>query len=37
MNLLVGLLNTRVVKSWARFENYLELISSFALLSAEEV
>lgn len=37
MNLFSGLLNTRVAKAWSRFENFLEVISSFALNSAEEV
>ena len=37
MNLFSGLLNTRVAKAWNRFENFLDVISSFALFSSEEI
>ena len=37
MELLTSMLNTRVAKQFTRFENCLDLISAFALYSAEEV
>lgn len=37
LNLLISLLTTRASKSWTRFDNYLDLLMSFGLYSAEEI